>query len=82
MKYHIENFWNEYMSTIADNTHMIFLFRVQFNTGQIRTLCKLQRLNKEDKNYLIDLLDNEIQLSDDAYRTTPISAIFLAFSVS
>ena len=80
MKYHIENFWNEYMTKIADNTHMIFLFRVQFNTGDIRTLCKLQRLNKEDKNYLIELLDNEIQLSDDAYRNTPIAAIFLAFA--
>ena len=37
------------MSKIGDNEHMLFLFRVQFNTGQIRTLCKLQQLNKEDK---------------------------------
>ena len=81
MKYHIENFWNEYMTKIADNTHMIFLFRVQFNDGQIRTLCKLQQLNKEDKNYIIDLLENKIQFSDDSYKTTPITKIILAFSV-
>ena len=82
MKYHINNFWNEYMNKLPDNTHMLFLFRVQFNDGQIRTLCKLQQLNKEDKNYIIDLLENKIQFSDDSYKTTPIIKIILAFSLS
>ena len=81
MKYHINNFWNEYMNKLPDKTHMLFLFRVHFNDGQIRTLCKLQQLNKEDKNYLIDILENKIQFSDDSYKTTPITKIILAFSV-
>ena len=84
MKYHINNFWNEYMNKLPDNTHMLFLFRVQFNDGQIRTLCKLQQLNKEDKNYIIDLLENKIQfhyLLDNGIKNNKLK-YFICFGFS
>lgn len=53
----------------------IFILRLQFSNGQVRTLNKLTKLTKNDLKYIIDLLNDKVQSSQDGYKTMPLNAI-------
>ena len=64
IKYHINIFWGakpEVMNKINNNQHILFILRLQFSNGQVRTLNKLTKLTKNDLKYIIDLLNDKVQ---------------------
>ena len=75
IKHHINIFWTEIMNKINDNQHILFILRLQFSNGQVRTLNKLTKLTKNDLKYIIDLLNDKVQSSQDGYKTMPLNAI-------
>lgn len=75
IKYHINIFWTEVMNKINNNQHILFILRLQFSNGQVRTLNKLTKLTKNDLKYIIDLLNDKVQSSQDGYKTMPLNAI-------
>lgn len=78
IKYHINIFWGakpEVMNKINNNQHILFILRLQFSNGQVRTLNKLTKLTKNDLKYIIDLLNDKVQSSQDGYKTMPLNAI-------
>ena len=81
IKYHINIFWTEIMNKINDNQHILFILRLQFNNGQVRTLNKLTKLTKKDLNFILDLLNDKIQSSQDGYKTIPLNAIIFAYAI-
>ena len=75
IKYHINIFWTEVMNKINNNQHILFILRLQFSNGQVRTLNKLTNLTKNDLKYIIDLLNDKVQSSQGGYKTMPLNAI-------
>lgn len=63
------------MNKINNNQHILFILRLQFSNGQVRTLNKLTKLTKNDLKYIIDLLNDKVQSSQDGYKTMPLNAI-------
>ena len=57
----INKFWDSVVNKIESNNHILLLFKIKFNSGQIRTLGKMQQLNPNDKNYLVDFLGDVLQ---------------------
>lgn len=51
--HNITNFWSDIVLKITDNQHILLLFRIQYIDDTINTLCTLQKLNKNDLNYII-----------------------------
>ena len=81
IKYHLNIFWKEVVNKINDNQHILFILRLHFSNGSIRTLNKLVKLTKNDLKFLLDLLNDKIQTSQDAYKSTPINAITFAYAI-
>nr|YP_010991015.1 DNA polymerase [Pappia fissilis]WOX61288.1 DNA polymerase [Pappia fissilis] len=49
--------------------------------GEYRTLGNLQRLNFDDKDYLIQYLTGLLELQSDEYKNRPIKAIILSYGI-
>lgn len=53
----LDIFWKEIMDTkLLENQHIWLLFRLQWSDNNYVTIGKLQKLNKEDKDYLFDYI--------------------------
>ena len=53
----LDKFWKEIVETnMFSNQHLLFLFRIHYKNGEYLTIGKLQSLNLEDKEYLLDLI--------------------------
>lgn len=84
IKYHINIFCREpveVMNKIKDNQHVLFILRLQFSNDQIRTLNKMVKLTKNDLKYLIDLLNDKVQTSQDGYKTMSLNNIIFAYAI-
>ena len=77
----INKFWDSVVNKIESNNHILLLFKIKFNSGQIRTLGKMQQLNPNDKNYLVDFLGDVLQRLEDSYSTTPIIQIIFYYGI-
>ena len=84
IKYHINIFWGakpDVMNKIKDNQHVLFILRLQFSNGQIRTLNKMVKLTKLDLKFLLDLLNDKVQTSQDGYKTMSLNTIIFAYAI-
>lgn len=61
--------------------HVLFILRLHFSNGSIRTLNKMVKLTKLDLKFLIDLLNDKVQTSQDGYKSTPLNAITFAYAI-
>jgi hypothetical protein len=78
----LNKFWNEIVETkISDNKHIWFLFRLRWADGTYVTIGKLQRLNKEDKDYILNFLINEIEDKSEYYKTTNIISMVFSYNI-
>jgi hypothetical protein len=69
------------MNILDDNKHIIFLCRLQWDNGELATLGNLQRLNKEDKDYIFDYLLNMISIKSDAYTSNPMISLTFSYGI-
>lgn len=61
----LNKFWSEIIDqNLSDNQHIWLLFRLQWNNGEYVTIGKLQRLNREDKDYILNFIIDEIEDKD------------------
>jgi DNA polymerase type B, organellar and viral len=81
LKIYLNKFWSEVMNKLDDNKHIIFLCRLQWDNGEFATLGNLQRLNKEDKDYIYDYLLNMISIKSDAYTSNPMMSITISYGI-
>lgn len=88
IKYHINIFCREpveVMEKLTDNQHVLFILRLHFSNGSIRTLNKMVKLTGgktgNDLKFLLDLLNDKVQTSQDGYKTTPLNAITFAYAI-
>ena len=81
IKHHINNFWTDIVLKITDTQHILLLVRIQYIDDSINTLCTLQKLNKNDIKYIIKLLTNKIQMSQDEYLNKPIKNIIFGYVI-
>jgi len=78
---YINTFWLDVVNSINDDQHILINLRLQFDNDQILTIGELQKLNKNDKDYLINYLLDIIELKTDTYITTPIISIIFSYGI-
>nr|YP_009710628.1 DNA polymerase type B [Amanita brunnescens]QFZ98577.1 DNA polymerase type B [Amanita brunnescens] len=79
LKKYLSLFWEDKVQKL-NNEHILFLCRLQWDNGDFATVGDLQRLNKEDKDYIYNYLLNIISLkSADVYKTIPIISITFSY---
>jgi len=78
---YINLFWKDVMSTLKDDQHVLFLFRVKFEGNQIATLCDMQKINKDSKSLLISFIINRLFFSNESYKTIPIDSIIFSYGI-
>ncbi len=69
------------MNKLDDNKHIIFLCRLQWDNGELATLGTLQRLNKDDKDYIYDYLLNMISIKSDEYTSNPMISLTFSYGI-
>jgi hypothetical protein len=78
----LNKFWTEIVETkVSDNQHIWFLFRLKWDNGEYVTIGKLQRLNKEDKDYILNFIIEEIEDKSEYYKTTNMIAMIFSYNV-
>ena len=75
-------FWKEIMENkLNENQHIWLLFRLQWGNYQIVTIGKLQKLNKEDKNYLMEYILNNMEDKSDYYKEQPLKSMMFSYTI-
>jgi hypothetical protein len=69
------------MNKLDDNKHIIFLCRLQWDNGELATLGNIQRLNKDDKDYIFNYLLNMISIKSDAYTSNPMMSLTFSYGI-
>lgn len=84
LKYYINKFWTDNINILDSNKHIMIMFRIKSSDGLIKSRGKLQRLNKEDKdyyiNYLLNILDME-ELNPDMDIDSPIISLIFEYII-
>ena len=61
--------------------YLVIIFRIMLASGNIKTVTKLQKLNRGNKEQLIDLINNKIGLVQDSYFNEPITSIIISYGI-
>jgi len=77
----VNKFWKENMETLPDNHYIFFIFRLKFDNNQIRSASTLQKIDRTNKNDIIEYLYSRISLSNEAYTSTPIKSLIFSYGV-
>ncbi len=78
----LNKFWDDIMETkLSENQHIWLLFRLRWANGEYVTIGKLQRLNKEDKDYILNFIIDEIEDKSEYYKTTNIVAMIFSYNI-
>jgi len=78
----LNKFWNEIVENkLSDNQHIWFLFRLKWADGTYVTVGKLQRLNKEDRDFILEFIINEIEDKSEYYKTTNIISMVFSYNI-
>ena len=81
LEFNINKFWKDVVTSIPDNSHILLLTRIQRINGQFVTIGKLQRLNKTDKDYLIEFLKDQIEMKSDSYVNEQILQVTFSYGI-
>ncbi len=78
----LNKFWDDIMETkLSENQHIWLLFRLRWANDEYVTIGKLQRLNKEDKDYILNFIIDEIEDKSEYYKTTNIVAMVFSYNI-
>lgn len=78
IKTNLNKFWiNIVEKELKDDQHIIFLFRIQWTDNQIVSVGNLQKLNKEDKDYILnEIVDNMVDKGGYYLEQSIMSLVF------
>lgn len=77
----ISKFYSSIVSSIKDDQHIIFIFKIVLINNDIKSVTKLLKINKEGKDSLINYLSNAIDLTSDNYENHPIKALIISYGI-
>jgi len=82
LKTKMDIFWKEVIETkLTANQHIWLLFRLQWTDNNFVTIGKLQKLNKEDKDYILNKLIDEIIDKGGYYLETSIISLVFTYAI-
>ena len=61
--------------------YLVLIFRILLESGSIKTITKLQKLNQDSKDQLIDFINDKVNLVQNSYFSEPISSIILSYGI-
>lgn len=77
----IIKFWDNNVTNLNDDKHIIALFRIGYTNGIYNTLGQLKKLNKEDKNYYINYIIDILSIKSNEYKEQEINKIIVSYGV-
>ena len=78
----LNKFWTEIVETkVSENQHIWLLLRLQWTNAQYVTIGKLQRLNKTDKEYILEYIINKIEDKSEYYKTTNMISMIFSYNI-
>ena len=82
LKLNLNKFWHEIMENkLKDDQHIWLLFRLQWVNNKFVTIGKLQKLNKEDKDYILNYIINEIEDKSEYYKTESMKSMNFSYNI-
>jgi hypothetical protein len=81
LKGNVNQFLKEIMETLEDNQFVLLILRLRFDNNQIISASTLQKIDKSNKNDILEYLNSRISLSNEAYTTTPIKSLIFSYGV-
>jgi hypothetical protein len=69
------------MSNISKSEHVLLILRVKFEKNQIASLCNMQVINNNNKDNLLLFIKDRFNLSNEAYKNTPVSSIIISYGI-
>lgn len=77
----LDLFWKKIVENISNDQHILFLFRLQWSDTQFATIGNLQRLNKDDKDYILNFIIEEMQDRGEYYLEQSIISIVFSYGI-
>jgi hypothetical protein len=78
----LDIFWNEIMDNkLSNNQHIWLLFRLQWSNSQYVTIGKLVKLNKEDKDWLLDFLMKNMDDKSEYYKEEYLKSMIFSYTI-
>jgi len=75
-------FWmNIVEKHLQENQHIMLLFRLQWANNQIVTIGNLNKLNIEDKEYILNKIIEEMENKSEYYLETSITSIIFSYGI-
>jgi len=82
LKNNINKFWEDIINKLNDNQHILFILRLKFENNEVVSASTLQKINKTNKNDLIEYLyDRLTAVSSETYTTKPIKSIIFSYGI-
>lgn len=77
---YVNDFWIDIVSKLS-NQHIYLAIKFKFNDNHLATLGNMQKLNKEDKDFLIQYIMDLISTKSDTYTTIPIINLIFTYGL-
>jgi len=79
----ITKFYSDHIKILADDQHILFLFRIVLINNDIKTSTKLLKLDNdlEKKDNLIELLFEKLLITHESYNEIPIKAVIISYGI-
>jgi hypothetical protein len=78
---YINLFWKEVINEIKDDQYILIIPRLILIDNQYITISKSIKINKDNKEDLLIYLMDRIGLSNEAYKSIPISNIIFSYGI-
>ena len=72
-------YWIQIENNFTENNHMFILFKIKYNSNEIVTIGKLQRINKYDKEWYINWIINNMEFKSEYYNETQIESFIISY---
>lgn len=82
LKSNLNIFWSDVIEKhLKDSQHIMFLFRLQWTNNQIVTIGNLHKLNKEDRDYILNRIIEEMKDKSEYYNESSISSMIFSYGI-
>ncbi len=77
----ITSFFRNYVDHISKDEHVMVMFRIKTNNNVTLSIGQLQKINKNDLNYLIEYIEGVLYIKSDEYMEEIITNIIFNFGI-
>ena len=78
-----ENIFNKFWKAIefefTENNHMFILFKIKYINNEFSTIGKIQRINKNNKEWYINWIINNMEFKSEYYNETQIESFIISY---